>query len=820
MSIEFWTGKQEFEHQQEEAVKRSLVKSLREQFESSNDTAFAVFNFFCSGSDIDLAFFKPNGVVVVEVKECAAKIVGGVNGQWHIHDESGRILALKGGSENRNPFDQAKRAKERLRGCMEEHRFGFLPSQKAESMAHENTFMAKAVVAISPRIHPQSELKIDRSYDVWFRVCGIEELPDLLHDLRDRNLNYTGDELRKFIKEVLCCEPLREEPKRAEAAKPPLVEPNANTTISTRQERSRGDLAPDQHRTGIPKAEMIRFLQAEIKAKAEKNELNKGKTMGAQEDDGSLAVGAIIDVGGESGLVTILLSEHSRHSKMYPGSRVDLYDIGGVARDAACVDIKSQLSRKIGEFEMQSIDELQMSMVSDGKSFRVASKDVQVAVMERDYGDDYLIKLMERIHVVDEKTSSILGAVDREGPRQVPVDDKDLLKKLEEINRKFPRFVQGPPGTGKTHLIAQLALKRISSHKADSVLIAARTNSAIDAIHGEIMDLRKNEGLFSPIAVKKYSRSRIDRGRYDVAVTLEPRPNTVILITLNALVFNRERARAFPSIIVDEASQLTLCEMMFLESLGTDVIFFGDPRQLGPIVIHRDADREIADGLLYLYGKKRFLVLRQTWRLNAEVAGKISKWFYNELLTPHEDLFTPASDIPRGIHVAKSGSGYDESYLKRADNEALIIRKLIERVRKSHPFEEGRKTKKSSNEQDIIISCLYRQQVTRIENALGPLKKGVLVDSVERTQGRTATYLGVLSVAGRPIPDDPSRFAWICDHRRLNVAISRSKVASVVVADEFFLDEVCSERNKDPLSRAAWQDIRTMDIPLGFVASN
>ena len=838
MPIKYYAGKPEFDHQQEEIARRKLMAALSKKFDESPDAVFAVFSFYCCGQDIDLAFFKPNCVTVVEIKECNAKIVASENGRWIIYNEDGTMAPLLGGGKNRNPYDQVRRASMLLRECMTENKYSYLASQKAQT----SDFFVKATIAISPTIHPKSQFNFDSRTSYWFSWCGLDALPDLLADLRNPRQNFSAQELAKFIESVLHCESLVDRP--ATKAGPARVEPSAPparpdielASSGRSQDRPVSPSATKQESAtpvyaepppALDKNNLCIFMQAEVQAKREKNRSDAAKPVKAHEEEGGVALGIVESVGTPGGSpgaefppILIALKETSRHSKMYPASRVDLYDAAGIDNIGALGDLKQQMSRKKGTYEIQSVEDRMMLVTPSAYRPFIPSKGMTVALVETDYGDDYMIRLMERMSTVNERTSSIVNIANRKTPdkvNHVPVDDKELLKRLEDLHKKMPRFVQGPPGTGKTHLIAWLALRRIASRKTQSVLVAARTNSAIDAIHGEISSLKKREPEFKTIRARKYSKSQFDRRRYDTAQELLPEPNTITLITLNALVFNNEKARAFPSILIDEASQLTLIEMIFLESLGTDVIFFGDPRQLGPIVMHREPDKRIADGLLHLYQKTNFLVLRQTWRLNPPVAERISSWFYDDLLKPHADLFTPQSDIPQGIHLVKSGPGYDQSYVERAEAEALVIRRIIERVRKSHPVEEGKTVKKGSNEQDIIVSCLYRQQVTRIENALGSLRKGALVDSVERTQGRTATYLGVLSTAGRPIPDDPGRFAWICDHRRLNVAISRSKVASVVVADDFYLDQVASERNKDPLSRRAWEEIRGMQMPPGYL---
>jgi hypothetical protein len=122
MPIKYYAGKPKFDHQQEEIAKRKRMIALSKKFDHYSETVLAVFNFNC-GQDIDLAFFKPNCVGVVEIKECSAKIVASENGQWLIHNDDRPLAELHGGGKSRNPYDQVRRSSMLLRECMEQNRY-------------------------------------------------------------------------------------------------------------------------------------------------------------------------------------------------------------------------------------------------------------------------------------------------------------------------------------------------------------------------------------------------------------------------------------------------------------------------------------------------------------------------------------------------------------------------------------------------------------------------------------------------------------------------------------------------------------------------
>ncbi len=94
MAIEFWTGRPEFDTTHEMAARDQLVESLRRTFEKHEGLVAALFDCSC-GADLDLAIIKRDAVIVVELKQCAAPIEGGENGDWRILDANGRSAVLE-----------------------------------------------------------------------------------------------------------------------------------------------------------------------------------------------------------------------------------------------------------------------------------------------------------------------------------------------------------------------------------------------------------------------------------------------------------------------------------------------------------------------------------------------------------------------------------------------------------------------------------------------------------------------------------------------------------------------------------------------------
>ena len=704
-------------------------------------------------------------------------------------------------------------------------------------MRSEGALRATAFVALSPCLHPKSELAFDDKVKQWFRVCGLDEIPRRFQELRDNKVSYTAGELRKLVGEVLGCVPLIDSatsaPRRSsgpcDEQIPPLGSQREMTTDSPAAHSEKappvgnGELTA-VHSRPVHIEDIRRFLDEEIAASQEAREEVLRRSLGALEADGALVFGKVEQIvrkAPDAYEATVTVEMPSRHSKFYSGTRVIAYQCGNVSPDALLGDlIKGFGSGGIqsSRFEVEEISELSVKLLTARVPTQGFDAGTNVCLVAQDYGDDYLVKLRESLPSAEGiKKRALLSIVNKTGDSKVEhrlQQDSEVSKSLQKPNKERPRFVQGPPGTGKTWLIARLAIDRVRGRHASSVLIVAKTNSALREILAASKEIQSQQGSAQKVKVRRYSKALVDRD--DSATTTDPnsQSGSATLMSMNGLIFNDARAARFDSIIVDEASQLSLAELLFVESLGPDVVFVGDPRQLGPVVKQLNPDPRIANGLLHVYHKEPFHVLTETYRLNPDLADAIGTWFYEGQLKSRPDFFEPDSSLPRGVwlHLV-TGDGDNRSADEEADAEADQIKMLVERVRLIHSLGAVSGNRRSQSEPDIVVSCLYRQQVTRIEKALGKSAKDLRVDSVERTQGTTATYLGILSTAGRPIPSDPARFAWVADHRRLNVAISRSRTCSVVFASREFLEELCSDRNQDALSQVAWKALRNKRLP-------
>jgi len=194
VTVELWMGA-EFEHAHEMRALRAVLAQMVARFGDDKDLYLLLANFFCEGEEIDLAVVKRNAVIVVELKECDAPVMGGPNGDWRI--QGGGIL-----NEGRrhNPYQQVRKYRYALMNYLNLHRHDFLPAQKARQVSFEHV---SGLVAFSPAMSSGSQIEVPPRDRKWFRVVGLDELWAELKDQRSPQIHLSQGDARKLAAQVL-----------------------------------------------------------------------------------------------------------------------------------------------------------------------------------------------------------------------------------------------------------------------------------------------------------------------------------------------------------------------------------------------------------------------------------------------------------------------------------------------------------------------------------------------------------------------------------------------------------------------------------------
>jgi len=373
------------------------------------------------------------------------------------------------------------------------------------------------------------------------------------------------------------------------------------------------------------------------------------------------------------------------------------------------------------------------------------------------------------------------------------IDSKCNLTSLLEDelrNRSNYVVVQGPPGTGKTYRMAQMAAHLLDENR--SVLATALTNQAL-------MELAKKNDMQSFLEQGKVSKTSLTVDENKELPRLLPIKDNLCNASkgnLSLATFyvasgwaKDAEEQPFDYVIMDESSQALLPMIAASARLGKKVILIGDQNQLPPIVtinedvINRNHWSPMIRGFETIcqhFPFKSYMLsdtFRQTQR-GAESTGI----FYQNLLHSVSETQTVPSKLD---FLNKQGGpifkGLDLKIGQKAPINALEC--IFDYV--SNMLTEN-------NKATIAVLSKFRETVRATQKHFilkwqktKALPDNLLIETVDRVQGLTVDYCIFF------IPN--SSLQYSLENELFNVATSRAKYNTIIVADQTILRQGMSE---------------------------
>ncbi|HTC85869.1 MAG TPA: DEAD/DEAH box helicase, partial [Candidatus Acidoferrum sp.] len=380
--------------------------------------------------------------------------------------------------------------------------------------------------------------------------------------------------------------------------------------------------------------------------------------------------------------------------------------------------------------------------------------------------------------------------------------------------------IQGPPGTGKTYAGARMALALIAAGKR--IGISAQSHKAITNFLGALDAAAREAGR--PVRVIQRCDSDDDgadfpgvdivgdsgdvapalaAGRYDVAA------GTVWL-------FGRDdMANAIDVLFIDEAGQLSLANVVAVGGCTSSIVLLGDPNQLPQVSNGSHPDGAGVSALEYVVGDAptiapdRGLLLDVTYRMHPLVNDFVSPVFYaGELRTDPStarqsigarpgDVHTPAEPGLGLRFVPVEHAGDETSSIAEAAAVADAVADLVGRQ-----WTDARGRTRLLDLEDILIVAPYNAHVAEIERAvLNRFGRPGRIGTVDRFQGQEGAA-AIYSMATSSPDEVPRGVEFLFDRHRLNVAVSRARGLSVLVASPELLRVRCHTPEQMRLANA------------------
>ena len=370
----------------------------------------------------------------------------------------------------------------------------------------------------------------------------------------------------------------------------------------------------------------------------------------------------------------------------------------------------------------------------------------------------------------------------------------------------FP--IQGPPGAGKTYTAARMICALVDQGK--TVGITANSHKVIRNVIDKTIETAEELGIDLRCCQKTPdAEGGSDRLSFtnDNGAILGALGNSVQVGGGTAWLWAREdAANAVDVLIVDEAAQMSLADVLAVSHAAPMLILIGDPRQLDQPMqgSHPDGtDVSALDHILggaQTIGPDQGLFLEETWRLHPAICAFTSELFYAGKLRSREGLHQQIIKAPGPL----SGAGLRYLPVEHSGNrnsspeEAQAIHDLVTRTLESGATWIDRDGKERPVRlEDILIITPYNAQVFEIQQRL----PGARVGTVDKFQGQEAP-ISIYSTATSSHADAPRGMEFLYSLNRFNVATSRAKCLTVLVGSPQIFEAECRTPRQMQLANA------------------
>ncbi len=384
------------------------------------------------------------------------------------------------------------------------------------------------------------------------------------------------------------------------------------------------------------------------------------------------------------------------------------------------------------------------------------------------------------------------------------VDEKSISAVVRALDNSY-LFIQGPPGTGKTwkgaHVICDLlaAGKRVAvmsnSHKAIHNLLHYVEETAWKhgvPLTGLYKHSDSNEGsvyqskIATPLIRSTGSNADLEAGGYNLA------GGTSWLFAREALI------NTFDYLFIDEAGQISLADAIAASACARNIVLLGDPLQLAQVSqgIHPyGVGASVLEHLLAEHPtipEDCGIFLDISRRMHPEICSFISKAVYEERLHA-----MPGTERQRINSAGLNGSGLRYIPLQHSGNsresheEAERIRDEILLLLGGTVTDEDGKTHPIESKNIIVVTPYNAQRRLILSRLRDAGINDIGVGTVDKFQGQEAAVV-FYSMATSSGADIPRTVDFLFEKNRFNVAISRAKALSVLVASDKLADVRCS----------------------------
>ena len=377
--------------------------------------------------------------------------------------------------------------------------------------------------------------------------------------------------------------------------------------------------------------------------------------------------------------------------------------------------------------------------------------------------------------------------------------DEDVVKAAIRIALNLDRSIlpiQGPPGTGKSTAGAHMIIELLKAKK--KIGVTAVSYSVIATLLSKVKELSDKNNVNAGFALK-------------VTSVIESFPEWLpqvkekekILTAINEykvvggtawLWSGEDLVDTLDYLFIDEAGQMSLSQALAASRAAKNIILLGDPQQLEQP--QRGAHPEGSDvaALTHLLeGKKtmpekRGLFLGMTYRLHPSLCQFTSEIFYENKLGSakacEQQVIGGGTPFDGAglFYVPVDHHGNQNNSPEEIEKIYNIVQDLLQRG--SWTDREG--TTRPLSKSDILIVAPYNAQVAALIRKMPDMSIG----TVDKFQGKEAPIV-IYTMTSSSHEDAPRGMSFLFSPNRLNVATSRAKSVSILIASPRLLEPDC-----------------------------
>ncbi len=384
--------------------------------------------------------------------------------------------------------------------------------------------------------------------------------------------------------------------------------------------------------------------------------------------------------------------------------------------------------------------------------------------------------------------------------------------------------IQGPPGSGKTYTGARMIVELV--RRGMRVAVTANGHKVIENLLETVLEQAKELGVAVRCGHKSSNEDGgaggIEQFPTNEGALAALRSGEIQVLGATAWLWAREEAFEIADVLfVDEAGQMALPEVIVCSGAADSVVLLGDPQQLEQPKKGSHPEGTAESALAHvLQGEQvmppeRGIFIPETWRMHPSICGFCSEVFYEGKLSPRPGLEKQALTGTGRFDgsglwvVGVEHEGNQNDSLEEVAAVTEIVRALLDR--KAHWVDATGKSKRIKAS-DILVVSPYNLQVMALREELDAL--GVMAGTVDKFQGREAPVV-IYSMASSS-PSDASRgMEFLYSLSRLNVATSRARCATILVASPKLFEPECKSPRQMKLANALCRYVEMAGLSAG-----